>query len=119
VVTNHVANAVGNRVFVVDPVSRTLRGGNVANRLASIRPNQSTGNGQRVSQPRSTFGPSRVSQGRVFSPPAVRGRSFSPVPSRIFSAHATGGRGSFGGFRGGGRFSEHGGSFGGGARGHR
>jgi uncharacterized membrane protein YgcG len=169
VVTNHVANAVGNRVFVVDPVGRGLRGSGVANRLASqqvfrspavqsnartivgvsqnrmtsaggstaprvsnvapstsrsrpqgqIRPNQGPTNGQRVSQPRSTFEPPRVSEGRVFSRPGVTGRSFSPAPSRVFSAHATGGRGSFGGFRGGGGFSGHGGSFGGGARGHR
>ena len=169
VVTNHVANAVGNRVFVVDPISRTLRGSRVANRVTSpqvfrspavqsnartivglsqnriasagvstaprvsnvapstsrsrpqgqIRPNQGPPNGQRVSQPRSTFEPPRVSEGRVFSPPAVRGRSFSPAPPRVFSAHVTGGRGSFAGFRGGGGISGHGGSFGGGARGHR
>ena len=181
VVTNHVANAVGNRVFVVDPVSRTLGGSRVANRLASqqvfrspavqsnartivglsqnrmasagvstaprvsnvapstsrsrpqgqIRPNQGPTNGQRVSQPRSTFEPPRVSEGRVFSRPGVTGRSFSPAPPRVFSsppsfsrghgfsASVTGGRGSFGGFRGSGGISGHGGSVRGGSGGHR
>ncbi|MGD0626190.1 MAG: hypothetical protein ABSB32_15915, partial [Thermodesulfobacteriota bacterium] len=59
------------------------------------------------------------------------GRSFSPAPPRVFSsppsfsrghgfsASVTGGRGSFGGFRGSGGISGHGGSVRGGSGGHR
>jgi hypothetical protein len=83
-----------------------------------IRPNQGQLNGERVSQPRSTSELPRVSEGRVFSPPFVRGRSINPASPRVFSAPATGGRGSFGGFSGGGGISRHGGSFRGGSRGH-
>ena len=179
VVSNHVAHGGGHGVFVVDPVSRTLRGGGMSTRNAlspgfrspggqsgartivghsqnravsrgvsawprtnnagpsnllnrstgPIRVNRSFGNGQRVTQPRSTSGPSsQMSAGRSFSPHAVQGRSFSsaapqvsrrPLISegRVFSTPASHGRSSWGGFRQSGGISGHGGSFGGSSRG--
>lgn len=134
IVSNHVANLTRNGVFVVDPVTRSLRASTASNRVTSrqvfnssslnrsqgpIRPNQRVFTGQRERQARSSLGPSRVAQSRTFSPSAFKGRFFSSASPRNFSAHAIGGRGSFGGFRGSGGFSGHGGSFGGGARGHR
>jgi hypothetical protein len=102
----------------------------VSRQQMPIRPSQGAFNGQRMAQP-NMIGPSRVAGARAFSSPAAGGRSFSSAPARVwrspsapqghvFSAQSTGGRGSLGGFRGGGTISGRGGSFGGGSRGgHR
>jgi hypothetical protein len=135
-------------VSVIDPVNRTFRRGSglASNRVtfpqgfrsSAIQSNARTiarigqnrgaaagvPNGQRIS-------PS-TSMSRTFNSPPDRGRSFSAAPPRTFSpssisrgafvnARPSGGSGrsSFGGFRGGGGMSMHGGSFRGGFGGHR
>jgi Domain of unknown function (DUF4124) len=146
-VSNHVASGFGKRVFVVDPVNRTLRSNTASNRVTSpqgfksptVQSNARTisrGGQNRVASAGVPTGqritPSS-SMSRTFSPPVVRGRSFSPAPPRVFSSssvsrggsfsgHSSGSsfsRGSFGGFHGGGGMSSHSGSFRGGFGGHR
>ena len=156
VVTNHVVNAGTHKTFIVDPVTRSLRGSTVANRvtspqafnsarvqtsartivglsqnrmasanvatatrMTSVAPSNSMSRPQvatrwnpgtlnePVSQPRNNFVAPQVARSRTFSPPAVSGRSFSSASPRVFSAPATGGRGSFGGSRGGGGRGGH------------
>jgi len=60
-----------------------------------------------MSQPRNNFVASQVPRGGTFSPPPVSERSFSAASPVVFSAPANGGRGSFGGSRGGGGRGGH------------
>jgi len=60
-----------------------------------------------MSQPRNNFVASQVARGGTFNPPAVSERSFRSASPVVFSAPANGGRGSFGGSRGGGGRGGH------------
>jgi hypothetical protein len=140
VVTNHVGQAFGGHVSVVNPVNRTLQGSVMSTRVSS---SQAFNSSRVQSSARTIVG---QSQRRMFTAGTSRaaamgnvpgGRSFgsssprvSNVPmgsqGHVSSAPSSMGRGSFGGFRGGqgsfGGFHGGGGSFGGshgGGGGHR
>ncbi len=111
------------------PVAKAPPSTTMASPRGSIRPNQPASNGQ-GSLTRNNPGPPRVTGGRTFSPPAVKGSFSNPSPpprassppavtqGRIFSSPAPSSRGFSGGFQGGEGFGKSS-SFGEGFRGHR